>query len=211
MDQNGDSTIQTTNETQSHYQFIKKILQFLVPLSLLSLSICHIIGVSFFFTYINFRFSTLIFPLFAHALDRKFMFLICNGILAFLAKNSSLFLQIPELPKMKEAVVEENEASMKSSTLENVAVAEEEKQQEIGSFEKETEERNNGAWIAESEAEDDDAVEDGTTLDGDSLVEDVNYASVNTDELNKKFEEFIKKMKEEIRIEAQQQLFVECN
>ncbi|KAL2475779.1 Uncharacterized protein Adt_36515 [Abeliophyllum distichum] len=111
---------------------------------------------------------------------------------------------------MKEAAVEENEASMKSSTLENVAVAEEEKQQKTGSFHKETEERNNGAWITESEAEDDDEVEDSTTLDGDSLVEDVNYASVNTDELNKKFEEFIKKMKEEIRIEAQQ-LLVECN
>lgn len=209
MDQNGDPRkIQATNESQSHYQFIKKTLQFIVPLSLLSLSYCHIMGFSFYFTSINFQLSTFIFALFAHALDRKFVFLICNGILAFLAKNSSLFKQIPQLHETIEARVEDNEASMKSSVLENVAVSEEEKQQEIGSFHEDTEEQKNEVPIAESEEEDSDEVEDSTTLDGDSLVEEGNCVNVNTDELNKKIEEFIKKMKEEIRIEAQQQLIV---
>lgn len=97
---------------------------------------------------------------------------------------------------------------MKSSVLENVAVSEEEKQQEIGSFHEVTEEQKNEALIAESEEEDYDEVEDSTILDGDSLVEEGNCMNVNTDELNKKIEEFIKKMKEEIRIEAQQQLIV---
>lgn len=51
----------------------------------------------------------------------------------------------------------------------------------------------------ESEEEEDEEITENT-------VEEVTDGSVSTEELNQKFEEFIRKMREEIRVEAQQHL-----
>ncbi|KAI3466499.1 hypothetical protein Pfo_023162 [Paulownia fortunei] len=191
------------------------------------------LGFPFFFFFRNLQFSTLIFPLLAQALDRKCMFLICNGILAFLAKNLKLtgtssglnygeFMkitedgvkQIQELPQILEgaAAVQENAASMEyfDSPL-NVAVPEEKQtalqhEQDYDGSQKEAEEIKNGGLILESEdweeEEEEEDLEESRGLEGTPLKEEVNDAGVSTEELNKKFEEFIRRMKEEIRIKA---------
>ena len=123
------------------------------------------------------------------------MFLICNGILAILAKSA---------------------VSCSSSRTENVALAAEREvaeaerveEQEDGSLNTEKEERESEAFPAEDEGIEEE--ENGVVLRTDG-EEELAAAAVNeefqsTDELNKKFEEFIRKMKEEIRIGAQQQL-----
>lgn len=124
------------------------------------------------------------------------MFLICNGILAILAKSA---------------------VSCSSSRTENVAlVAEREEvaeagrveEQEDGSLNTEKEERESEAFPAEDEGIEEE--ENGVVLRTDG-EEELAAAAVNeefqsTDELNKKFEEFIRKMKEEIRIGAQRHL-----
>lgn len=83
-----------------------------------------------------------------------------------------------------------------------------EKESSLGELEKEKE---SGAFVqeeAEEKEEDNESV--GTQEDDIGQAEaEVVAVAVNepsTDELNKKIEDFIRKMKEEIRIEAQQQL-----
>ncbi|KAL8461665.1 hypothetical protein ACS0TY_032955 [Phlomoides rotata] len=210
-------------------RFMKKTLQFILLVSFSFFLYSNFSGFPFF-SY-NLQLSSLIFPLFARALDKKYMFLVCNGIVVFLAKNlrvsSSTGIlksdedgveQITELPAViKEETVRENSASMEyaiNST--NVAVAEEQTiqhlEQDYKDLYKGAEETKMEGIILESqelgekEEEDDDYLEENKTTDGLLAVEEVNEARVSTEELNRKIEEFIRKMKEDIRIEAQQQL-----
>ncbi|KAL3627288.1 hypothetical protein CASFOL_028651 [Castilleja foliolosa] len=211
-----------------YYQFIKKTLQFLVLVSVFSSLYSYLSGFQFFFGY-NLQLSTLVFPLFARVLDRKYMFLICNGILAFLAKS----LKLSSSSSLNHNGGLMNEGGLKKitempSTLEeydnhppDVRVEEEREEQmaqqedDYGDMHNDYEEMKIESVILEREEceEDDEREEDNDyefkenrTLDSISSIEELNDASVSTEELNKKFEEFIKKMKEEIRIEAQQKL-----
>ncbi|XP_019246615.1 PREDICTED: uncharacterized protein LOC109226281 [Nicotiana attenuata] len=84
----GSQMIQTARKPNIYNELIKKTLQFLVLVSFISFLLSYTYGFSFFYTY-NFQFSALVLPLFAHVFDRKYMFLLCNAILAFLAKNLS--------------------------------------------------------------------------------------------------------------------------
>ncbi|KAL2524122.1 hypothetical protein Adt_09176 [Abeliophyllum distichum] len=219
MDQNCEYMIETATETHKNSEFIRKTLLFLVPVSILSFVFSYNSGIDFCFSY-NVQFSTLIF---SHALDRKYVFLLCNGILAFLAKNLNFSsssnigenkkpvsetkdVALPEdneetpmkwattassnseymkpvnseLPEKEKATPppEDNDeaAAMKWATEESLEISQEEKDHK------------------EKQEEDDD---EGSGINDDTKV--------STEELNKKFEEFIRKMKEEIRIEAQLQ------
>ncbi|KAK4439461.1 hypothetical protein Salat_0281000 [Sesamum alatum] len=212
----GDSIVEAATRIHKSYQFMKKTLQFLVLVSVFSFLYSYFSGFPFFFSY-NLQFSTLVFPLLAQALDRKYMFLICNGILAVLAKNlrfssSSLNMiksaedgvkEITELPPIdEETIVEENVASMDVAGADaDEKQTQQEQEHDYGGFCKD-------GIIVESEEweEEDDDEESRVAEEGTSATEQVIDASVSTEELNKKFEEFIRKMKEEIRVEAQQQL-----
>ncbi|XP_011095924.1 uncharacterized protein LOC105175241 [Sesamum indicum] len=216
--------VEAATRIHKSYQFMKKTLQFLVLVSFFSCLYSYFSGFPFFFSY-NLQFSTLVFPLLAQALDRKYMFLICNGILAVLAKNlrlssSSLNMKSAEdsvkeitqlpLPIKEETTVEENVASMEcAATRHHVAVADEKQSEQeheyhYGDFRKDGIILESEGW--EEEEEDEDGLEESRVAEGTSATEQVIDASVSTEELNKKFEEFIRKMKEEIRVEAQQQL-----
>lgn len=159
------------------------------------------------------------------------MFLICNGILAFLAKNlklsssglnglitknveEGLKQMTVDLPEI--LAVQENAASMEYvETPLDVAVPEEKQviavaQQEEdceGLNEREPAETKADGLILESEEWEDEEEEEEEMEESrgaeSTLVSDAN---VSTEELNRKFEEFIRKMKEEIRIEARQPL-----
>ncbi|KAL1537237.1 hypothetical protein AAHA92_29772 [Salvia divinorum] len=83
-------------------------LRLLALLSFLSLLYSYF---SDFSSYNNIQFSTLFFSLFAHAMDRKCVFLICNGIIAFLVKSLS-FTSCSAVSQMPPALVQENVASV---------------------------------------------------------------------------------------------------
>ncbi|KAF7840525.1 hypothetical protein G2W53_002823 [Senna tora] len=129
------------------------------------------------FAMAYYYFSTFLFSIFTHTLQTKYMFLLCNAILAFLANSSAFHNNNNIVPE---------EATNTNSSL----VAQEE----------EVEEQEDGGIISTIEAsieeEEEEEIRGGS--DEDQLV--------NSDELNRKFEEFIRKMKEEIKIEAQRPL-----
>lgn len=158
-------------------KWTKKKLQFIAVVSFFAFFSFLFSYYSGFSTY-NLQFSTLIF----HAIDRKYVFLTCNGILALLLNNFSFggFIKCAEDGEMPAA-----------------AVSVEENEYGYGAGDHEMKAAEDGL---ESEEEEDEEITENTT------VEEVNDGSVSTEELNQKFEEFIRKMKEEIRVEAQQHL-----
>jgi hypothetical protein len=146
------------------------------------------------------------------------MFLICNGILAILAKSSvsssetpasddqsnlgdeRQLSSAPTLSSAKaEATVDDQEVQVASvESLEDIVLATEEEEEE------EEETTSSQALITEEE----EYIEEKREC----LVkqeEEGNEELASTEELNRRIEEFIRKMKEEIRIEAQQQLSAE--
>ncbi|CAJ2658207.1 unnamed protein product [Trifolium pratense] len=200
----------------SNKQFMKKTLKFVFSISAFSFFLCYYS--SSFFIYpqtFNAYFCTCLFAFFTHTLERKYMFLICNGILAFLAKN---LLFIPTTSS--EAHFDQLHASddmivapfASYQSLEEVSLIDEDQEDEyyeekVLEDEEHKEYTLNETCIEKEKevnvlAQDDDdneEVEAGTALTR-------NEELVNTEELNRKFEEFIRKMKEEMRIEAQTHL-----
>lgn len=246
MDQNGFSKteIPSNNPNKHHRLLMKRTLQVLVPVSLASFLLSS--SFSFLFTYTLQYYLTFIYPLLAHTFERKYMFLIFNGILAFLVKtlrfnDDTSFLSVSEIDDTK--VADEfrgKPVSAESSPDQNVALADDEEEKhgtnqikgavageeepqeeaalavdELGGKPKvssavEKEVRQTGDFIIEREeldmmSEVDDEEED-MEEGGKALAEQEMDVNENTEELNKKFEEFIRKVKEEFRIQARQQL-----
>jgi flagellum-specific peptidoglycan hydrolase FlgJ len=160
--------------------------------------------------------NTGVFSFLSHYLERKYMFLICNGILAILAKSSvsssetpasddqsnlgdeRQLSSAPTLSSAKaEATVDDQEVQVASvESLEDIVLATDEEEEE--------ETTSSQALITEEE----EYIEEKREC----LVkqeEEGNEELASTEELNRRIEEFIRKMKEEIRIEAQQQLIAE--
>lgn len=141
------------------------------------------------------------------------MFLICNGILAILAKSSvsssetpasddqsnlgdeRQLSSAPTLSSAKaEATVDDQEVREASvEPLEDIVLATEEEEEETTSSQ---------ALIKEEE----EYIEEKRECLVKQEDEEGNEELASTEELNRRIEEFIRKMKEEIRIEAQQQL-----
>ncbi|TKY72257.1 hypothetical protein E2542_SST00996 [Spatholobus suberectus] len=220
-------------------QFLKRTLQFVVSVSVFSVFVWYSSGFSIHPQSFNVYFSTCLFSMFTLTLERKYMFLLCNGILAFLAKTSLMNssastsdsdfdqLQVPynlsdtkatvsdmvvvplvgsfESPENVPLVVEEQ----KWQEEHNEEVSEADEDQEEGTLCTKNEGRESDADITEEEIKEGES-ESGVEVALDDELAETTIATnedlVNTDELNRKFEEFIRKMKEEIRIEAQRQL-----
>ncbi|KAL1566915.1 hypothetical protein AAHA92_02455 [Salvia divinorum] len=187
---------QTTNQTNNFY--LKKTLQFLVPISIISFLVSYFSVFSIILHSLQFYSS--IFPSLS---ERKCMFFLCNGILAFLAKNLNLNTSARDNFNVEDclfygeydhnssdaaAVPEEKEVKVQDSRVSQNAA------EEI-----ETE------MVCEEWNEDEDDEESEGVEESPSVVSDMR---VSTEELNKKFDEFIRRMKEEIRIEARQQYLI---
>lgn len=158
------------------------------------------------------------------------MFLICNGILAFLARSSvsssSSTLEEPQAvvgdgfqpsdassktkeEKLADSPPVDHFAFVNAYEEEKTAEAEQEEDKEeyrgYESLDTADDEEKTEALMAEDEGNE----EQGSwssSMKREEEEETGNEEFASADELNKKFEEFIRKMKEEIRIEAQQQL-----
>ncbi|TYI78158.1 hypothetical protein E1A91_D06G191800v1 [Gossypium mustelinum] len=207
-------------EAVGKYHFLRNTLQIVVWVSFLSIFLCHSSGMAYslFPHSFNVYFSTFLFSFFTHTVERKYMFIICNGKLAFVAKssvcsrsesdnNGSLALQISTPP-----------TQTKPSVTDDVGAAEydqhvplDQAEHETESLVKEEEESEGSVIVEDADGEGYKEREKGWWGKQEERVGGVGAKeelpiSMSTEELNRKIEEFIRKMKEEIRIEAQQQM-----
>ncbi|KAI5330738.1 hypothetical protein L3X38_020864 [Prunus dulcis] len=216
---------------------MKRTLKLLLSVSLLSLFLlCYSSSSGFClfpysFTEFNVYFSTLLFSIFTRALERKYMFLVCNGILAFLAKTNTSKSNDNSCTcsfSCSTTSINNHKSHDESLDQDAIAYAAGEDEGESPTIQEEDdddrdgqqEELKNGtllqaeempqAFSAEEKGEGSESLIKQREEEMDTPELETNHvndylATTSTDELNKKFEEFIRKMKEEIRIEAQQQ------
>ncbi|KAL7216443.1 hypothetical protein ACSBR1_028393 [Camellia fascicularis] len=146
----------------------------------------------------------------SYTTQKNFIFLFCNGILVFLIRNSGLphtsqtNHNVPELGERialaREEVVEIKEEKIENSVTEGGSNENEVLNDEDNKFlvvEKEEE----GEGVDETE-DDDEFVVIGEEDGGEGME------LLSAEELNKKCDEFIRKMREEIKIEAQRLIMV---
>ncbi|KAK6269153.1 hypothetical protein QUC31_013313 [Theobroma cacao] len=233
--------LQAVGKLYHRDHFLKRTLQLVVSVALLSFFLCHSSGFFVFPHSFSVYFSTFLFSFFTHTLERKYMFLICNGILAFLAKSSVPSSSSPsesdlgaQISTSSTNLTQTNEVVPRySDDGDNDVPLVAEREEAEDAYENEVEEQgeqDNIEPLGRVEGKEDDEeresevsviVEDGEYKEGESglvMQEDqhkeegagaplaANEDVPSTEDLNQKFEEFIRKMKEEIRIEAQQQL-----
>ncbi|XP_058196841.1 uncharacterized protein LOC131312858 [Rhododendron vialii] len=219
MDENQIQELQSTSWFNNYNQLLKKALQFLVSLSFLSFLFlsCSSSPSSHFSHYLKFHSSTLLFPILSQALDRKYIFLICNGIVAILVKSLSFTTNSMPSPDFTEDVVKavaETEASVDDK--ESIIGCAMEPLENVSNTEVEEEEENGSLSIRGGESP---PLITGTEEEGgggggepsippSSAEDEGNEVNVSTEELNRKIDEFIRKIKEEIRIGAQKQQLV---
>ncbi|KAJ8752015.1 hypothetical protein K2173_001041 [Erythroxylum novogranatense] len=171
------------------------------------------------------QFFTELFWLLSRTLERKYMFLLCNGILAFLAKKSSSSSALigddvdevtsPSFEALEDDILlvdEDNQVKREElSLLEPPPKKVEEREEEttyVKGLEGEVSIKKDDVKQREKEEERVFTVKQEREEygGGEAPSMEANEELVSTEELNRKFEEFIRKMKEEMRIEAQQQL-----
>ncbi|KAK3184537.1 hypothetical protein Dsin_031823 [Dipteronia sinensis] len=177
--------------------FVKKAIKLILVL------------VSIFSIIFSFSFSSHAIQVIANNIDKSYMFLLCNGILVLIVKNSARLVEEPQqesdnsshLINEKKPTKERHNYQpevVKLSSEENQSIiitkevpVKEEAQEIEDKEEQEQEQENHEALIIAAEEYNYDQ-EDVTGL-------------LSTEELNKKCEEFIRKMKKEIKFGSQQQ------
>lgn len=236
-------------------QFLRKaVTKLIVSVSVFSLFFSHTTLISFLH-YFKFYFSTLPLKLFSHTLDKNCTFLLCNGLLVFLAKYSGLlsvssspspsnnnksnltvdhhesFKNYEDDPQPQMTIIEtttdevpmtlEQEAELESTQTQQKQNAEEKESEaaitktetEETREEQEKEEAEEESALLEEDGEEEAEAEssffiEGEGGEGEEEEEEGGNGKLSDEELNKKFEDFIRKMKEELRIEARQQLIM---
>ncbi|KAJ7963634.1 putative Transmembrane protein, partial [Quillaja saponaria] len=237
----------------SHFissQFLKKLTQLLLSVSVFSFLFSQTSFLSVLHSY-NFFFSKFLFQLFSHTIDKNCIFLLCNGLLVFLAKYSGLirslsgssldefvedssqsesFARETKEPILEKEAVEKDVGCVKyyymKQATENENLEEEQQIQEsivddpeqgiessqLIMEEEQEEELGEETGIGDVEEEEEDRASERVFLIDENLqdtevVEEEN-GMLSTEELNKKFDEFIRRMKEDLKIEARQQLIM---
>ncbi|GMP65042.1 hypothetical protein CsSME_00026008 [Camellia sinensis var. sinensis] len=230
-----DQTDQHHNQ-QSLTQFVSSQLYKKITHVLLSLSVVFSFFLSnsswytLFLHSFNFHFSTFPFQLLTHTMDKNCIFLICNGIVMLLAKTSGLIHSSPAsdhlnnqlLKKIGDGDVLQLLLETKDSLLEKQVSVEtlHQQQEEEDSMEGESEEDLNlnvegeeqearNGFLITVGGEDEENEKDLSTINnGFAIEEEEEDGLLSREELNKKCDDFIRRMKEEIRIGAQQQQLV---
>ncbi|XP_010552370.1 PREDICTED: glutamic acid-rich protein [Tarenaya hassleriana] len=160
-----------------------------------------------------------------HTIDKNYVFLFCNGLLAFVVRHSGLinskessgkfhqnrasesyndeFEQMEQTQEVTETASDNGEEPAK-----DIYVVQEDRNRGNGDGEEQRTEEEEGEETEDQEEEDD--CDDSCGGFGEEEEEDgeENERAMKVEELNKKFEEFIRKMKEELRIEARRHLIL---
>lgn len=137
------------------------------------------------------------------------MFILCNALLVFLANYSGLFKSLSSSSSSSpnhDSVFKPSDFGPFSSCPLIVAADE----QEIGEKDDEFDERIGLVSQIGGDYDDDDEQDDDEAAAGDEEEEEYgkNDGVMSDEELNRKFDEFIKRMKEEIVVDARRTLVV---
>ncbi|CAI8584810.1 unnamed protein product [Vicia faba] len=204
---------------RTHHNYLIKLTPLLVSLSLFPFIFSTSSLISFLHHF-NFYFSTFPFQLFTHTIDKNCIFLLCNGLLVFVGITRSLSsgtssvdessnnveyssqllystieAKVPVLV-VKEKTTELKEVSDEAEKQFKDINLKERKRSSILVLEQEEKPKQESRLFDERDEDKDSGKED--------VLEEANWV-LNTDELNKRFDDFIKRMKEDLRIEAQRQ------
>ncbi|KAL2969950.1 hypothetical protein AAZX31_15G112200 [Glycine max] len=179
MDQN-QSEDQVLREYLNNKQFLKRTLQFVLSVSVLSIFVWYSSGFSIHPEFFNANFSI-------------------PKTSLMISSYSDSFDHLQNLFETKPTIVSNMDVVHLGSfeSPENVPLGVEEQVK----LQEEYNEESEAHITEEEEIEEEDE-------EGETKTITTNEDLVNTNDLTKKFEEFIRKMKEEIRIEAQRQLIV---
>ncbi|CAH8384883.1 unnamed protein product [Eruca vesicaria subsp. sativa] len=196
-------------------EFMKKLTKFIViSIWVSSLLVTH-----------NFYLCKLTIQLVTHAVDKMYMFLVCNGLLVFVAKYSGL---ISSSNSVEESTTDQTfddhrdfDGYDEMMKLEYYSVHERRTKtfltEEVSTQDQETEEEKEGHEDEEEEEEEEESdeplanngdLEEECDINGETREEEDDVGMVTEEDMNKKFDEFIRKMKEELRIEARRQLIL---
>ncbi|KAM1000526.1 hypothetical protein ACFX2A_007264 [Malus domestica] len=247
MDDQNQQTLTNYYYNSIDNQHLKKIAKFLLSAFVFSFCFSRSYMLSFLHSF-NFYFSTFPYQLFTHAINKNFIFFICNMLFVVLAKHSGLTqppstqsyasndetsfknteggsdFGSPILETEEPVLPKEDTKTGRMDSLENVAAEEEheseplinqvEKHAEkevVEEYEEQKEQEQESMLLVEEEEEEEEEEDDDDDDDGKLAEEDEDVTGRfgnSTEELNKKFEDFINRMKEELRIEAQRQLIM---
>lgn len=181
--------------------FIKMATKFLLPVSIFSIVVSYSSLISAALKLFS-----------GYSIDKNYMFLLCNGILVFIVKNSGVINKSPE-EKEADLVNAKNAIKEKQSEQQVVKLSEEKVDMEVA--EAQPEKRScvvvadeNVVPVAQVDGDEEEAQEQECEI----LITDEDREGgiglLTTEELNKKCDEFIRKMKEGIKLEAQQLIMV---
>lgn len=181
--------------------FIKMATKFLLPVSIFSIAVSYSSLISAALKLFS-----------GYSIDKNYMFLLCNGILVFIVKNSGVINKSPE-EKETDLVNAKNAIKEKQSEQQVVKLSEEKVDMEVE--EAQPEKRScvvvadeNVVPVAQVDGDEEEAQEQECEI----LITDEDREGgiglLTTEELNKKCDEFIRKMKEGIKLEAQQLIMV---
>lgn len=181
--------------------FIKMATKFLLPVSIFSIVVSYSSLISAALKLFS-----------GYSIDKNYMFLLCNGILVFIVKNSGVINKSPE-EKEADLVNAKNAIKEKQSEQQVVKLSEEKVDMEVA--EAQPEKRScvvvadeNVVPVAQVDGDEEEAQEQECEI----LITDEDREGgiglLTTEELNKKCDEFIRKMKEGIKFEAQQLIMV---
>lgn len=181
--------------------FIKMATKFLLPVSIFSIVVSYSSLISAALKLFS-----------GYSIDKNYMFLLCNGILVFIVKNSGVINKSPE-EKETDLVNAKNAIKEKQSEQQVVKLSEEKVDMEVA--EAQPEKRScvvvadeNVVRVAQVDGNEEEAQEQECEI----LITDEDREGgiglLTTEELNKKCDEFIRKMKEGIKFEAQQLIMV---
>ncbi|OMO61806.1 hypothetical protein COLO4_33339 [Corchorus olitorius] len=141
------------------------------------------------------------------------MFLLCNGLLVFIATSSGLITtySVEKSESKAEKSIKSKESSEKKGFIAKVKQVAAEVDQETQDSKMESnlalsQETEAIALVAEEEKEEEQRNEAVVVVEED---EDGGFGSMSDEELNRKCEDFIRKMKEGIKFEARQLIMVQ--
>ncbi|KAF7815912.1 WD repeat-containing protein 87-like [Senna tora] len=190
--------------TKTHY--LIKLTQLLV-----SVSLC-----SFLFS------PSSLLAFFTHTIDKNCMFLLCNGLLVFSEFSHGEAKEIRMLEKdgddddeqniCAEQVIEikycDDEVEVvEEDSIEKAIVEDHEEEEEIENSQAELGIEESGKLDEgfQDKLEEEEEIEEEEEEDDEEEEEN---CMLSTEELNKKFDEFIRRMREDLRLEAQRQLIM---
>ncbi|XP_028789551.1 acidic leucine-rich nuclear phosphoprotein 32 family member B-like [Neltuma alba] len=173
--------------------------------------------------YFNLYLSSLPSQILSHTIDKNCMFLLCNGLLVFVSITRSLSKSDPgdhdrrddddDEPLERSSSIEDTSEQVEAKEL-NVQVratkidAEMEEEEEDEEESKESEVLD--LAMKKEEEEEEEEWRENEEILVEENVEEEDWG-LSTEQMNKKFEDFIGRMREDLRIEAKRQIVMAYN